>query len=302
MSTAMTLGRQFRSGEFEGTANLFAALNRVEVEGWNGPTGRALLVYVRRQVVKPAVRSAGLGGASAAHAEATGWSVAWETLASPRIRAAVSPWALVTAAVRRAVLSDRMAERYRTAPWRAWRVERFLAAGSGPAKAGEWREVADPHALAKPLSLTALIEQDDFDRAGADDVPGDTDPGHVVAELAAVLVRGGWPAADAHEVVLHVADHALANRPDSAEVPGWRHLALSLGVPPWQARRVTALLLGAPGWPGLVERLATAGASALRGPVIEAAVRATRDDSMRTPARTALTVQAQAARRASIAS
>lgn len=302
MSTAMTLDRQVRSGEFEGAVKLFAALDRIEMEGWNGPTGRALLVHVRRDVVKPAVRGAGLVGASAEYAEATGWSIAWETLAGPAIRAAASPWGLVTTAVRRAVLSDRMAERYRTAAWRAWRIERFLAAGSGPRQVGEWREVADPHALAKPLSLTALVDQHGFDRASTDHVPGDTDPGNVVGELAAVLVRGGWPSAHAREVVLHVADHALANRPDSAEVPGWRGLALSLGVPPWQARRVTALLLGAPGWPGLVERLATGGPSALRGPVIDAAVRATRDDSMRTPVRTAMTVEAQAARQAPIAS
>lgn len=301
MSTAMTRDSQVRSGDFDGTASLLAALDRIDTEGWEGPTGGALLTYVRREVVKPAVRGAGLAGPSAEFAEATGWSVAWETLASSAIRSANSPWGLLTAAVRRAVLSDRMAERYRTAAWRAWRVERFLAAGNSPARAGEWRQVADPHALAKPLSLTALVDQDGFDRPSDDDVSGD-DSGHVVDELAAVLVRGGWPAADAREVVLHVADHALANRPDSAEVPGWRHLALSLGVPPWQARRVTALLLGAPGWPGLVERIATGGPSALRGPVIDAAVRATRDDSMRTPARTALTIEAQAARRDAMAS
>lgn len=301
MSTAITFDRQVRSGEFEGATNLLAALDRIEVEGWNGPTGEALLVHVRRNVVKPAVRAAGLVGASAEYAEATGWSVAWETLRSPAIRAAASPWGLVTTAVRRAVLSDRMAERYRTAAWRAWRIERFLAAGDGPRQVGEWRDVADPQALAKPLSLTALVEHHGFDRAGVDHVPG-TGPGNVVDELAAVLVHGGWPPAHAHEVVLHVADHALANRPDSAEVPGWRHLALSLGIPPWQARRVTALLLGAPGWPGLVERLATGGPAALLGPVIDAAVRATRDDSMRTPARTAMAVEAHAARRAPIAS
>jgi hypothetical protein len=298
----MTLDRQVRPGDFDGTHNLLAALERIEMEGWNGPTGGALLGYVRREVVKPVVRGAGLSGPSAEFAEATGWSVAWETLAGPAIRSANSPWGLLAVAVRRAVLSDRVAERYRTAAWRAWRIERFLAAGNSPARAGEWREVADPHALAKPLSLTVLVDQDGFDRPTADDVPNDTDPGNLVGELVAVLVRGGWAAADAREVVLHVADHAHANSPDSAEVPGWRHLALSLGVPPWQARRVTALLLGAPGWPGLVERIATGGPSALRGPVIDAAVRATRDDSMRTPARTALTVEAQAARRDAMAS
>jgi hypothetical protein len=287
MSTsAMTLERQALLDEVESTPRLLAALDRVEVEGWNGPTGDLLLAYARREIVAPAVRAAGLCGSAAESAEATGWSAAWEALANPTLRSASSPWGVVTTAVRRAVLGDRMAERYRTSVWTAWRIERFRTAGERgeQPRHGEWRTVVDPAALARPMSLTALVE-DGYDRPVTDHIPCEADSDH--GTLAEVLVRGGWPAATAREVVLHVAEQAQNNRPDRREVPGWRTLAITLGIPPWQARRVTVLLLGAPGWPGLAERWATGGPAALRGPAIEAAVRATRAESMRTPARSA---------------
>ncbi|MGQ0631498.1 MAG: hypothetical protein ACT4P1_10675 [Sporichthyaceae bacterium] len=300
-ATAMTLDRQSLLDQVESVSRMLAALDRIEVEGWDGPTGDVLLAYARREVVRPAVRSAGLAGSAAESAEATGWSVAWEALSNPAIRTASSPWGFVTTAVRRAVLGDQMAERYRTAASTAWRIERFRAAsaaGDGR-RHGEWRAVADRGALTRPLSLTALVE-DGYDRPFTDHLPCEAESG--VDVLVEVLVRGGWSPQIAREVVLHVADHAPNNRPDRSEVPGWRGLAIGLGIAPWQARRVTVLLLGAPGWPGLVERLATGGVAALHGPAIDAAVRATRDESKRTPARTAQRVECRLSGRTAVAS
>jgi hypothetical protein len=288
-TTAMTLDRQSLLDAAESKPRLLAALDRIAVEGWNSSTGDAVLAYARREVVRPAVRTAGLTGAAAEAAEASGWSAAWEALAGSSVRSAASPWGFVTTAVRRAVLGERMAERYRTAARTAWRVEQFRAEGGrGQRRPGDWRAVADSAALARPLSLTALIDEG-YDRPVTDQLPSEADP--TMDLLAAVLVRGGWPAAAARETVLHVAEHGLRNRPDQAEVPGWRSLALALGVPGWQARRLTVLLLGAPGWPGLVERLATGGPSALRGPAIEVALRATRDAAMPTPSRTVVVAE-----------
>lgn len=272
----------------EAPARLFAALDTIQTEGWDSSTGDVLLTYALRNVVRPAVRAAGLGGAAAESAEATGWSTAWEALSNPAIRATRSPWGFVTAAVRRAVISDRIGDRYRTAAHTAWRIERYREARTEGRRrpAGEWSAVADPDALARPWSLTALLE-DGWDEPAAEEDTATDSP--LVEMLVATLARGGWPAAVAREVVLHVADYGLTNQPDRAEVPGWRPLATALGIPPWQARRLTALLLGAPGWPGLVERLATGGPTALDGPAIEVAVRSTRDRSLHTPARAALT-------------
>ncbi len=274
-TTAMTLDRQSLLDAAESTPRLFAALDRIAVEGWNSSTGDVVLAYARREVVRPAVRSAALSGSAAEAAEASGWSAAWEALTNPSIRSAASPWGFVTTAVRRAVIGERMAERYRTATRTAYRVEQFRAEGGRRSRRpGEWRSVIDDAALARPLSLTALVEAG-YDRLVTDQLPSEADP--TMDLLAAVLVRGGWPPAAARETVEHVAEHGLRNRPDEAEVPGWRSLAIALGVPGWQARRLTVLLLGAPGWPGLVERLATGGPSALRGPAVDIALRATWD-------------------------
>lgn len=299
-TTAMSLDRQSLLDAAESKPRLLAALDRIAVEGWNSSTGDVVLAYARREVVRPAVRSAGLTGSAAEAAEASGWSAAWEALAGSSVRSAASPWGFVTTAVRRAVLGERMAERYRTATRTAWRVEQFRAeGGSGQRRPGDWRAVADRAALARPLSLTALVDEG-YDRPITDQLPSEADP--TMDLLAAVLVRGGWPPAAARETVLHVAEHGLRNRPEEPEVPGWRSLAVALGVPGWQARRLTVLLLGAPGWPGLVERLVTGGASALRGPAIDVAVRATWDAGMRTPSATAAALQVEAGRCRSLAS
>ncbi len=73
----------------------------------------------------------------------------------------------------------------------------------------------------------------------------------------------GWGPAAAGAVVEGVAVTAVRDGKASAEAVGWRPLAAHLGLPPWQVRRVTVLLLGAPGWPGVVERMASEGEEVL---------------------------------------
>lgn len=286
-----------------GTADaLFAALARIEEEGWDGPTGRAVLDYTRRVVVSRAVRSAGFtGGPEAEYAEATGWAAAWEAMTSRCIRTADSPWGVVTAAVRSAVLNERIEETYGTDARSAWRVHRFKEAQRAEVRnrRNGWTAVADPAALARPLSLSALIDAG-YEPAS---VTGATSTSQwrlpIITDL---LVRHGWRRDLADAAVLHVCDHARQNPKGYPKANGWREMSLELGLPPWQARRVTVLLVGTESWPGLMERLDVGGQAALAGPAIEAAVRATVDETMRPPARAALTIDARTARRPALAS
>lgn len=88
------------------------ALHQVDLHGWDGADGRALLDRVRRAVVVPAVRRSGLRGPAADQAEASGWEAAWDALRRPSARTAVNPGGMVWVAVRRAVAAERQAR-----PW-----------------------------------------------------------------------------------------------------------------------------------------------------------------------------------------
>lgn len=276
---------------------LLDALARIEVEGWDGGTGRAVLEYAREKVVRPAVHSVGFSGANAEFAEATGWGAAWEALRAPALRGASSPWGVVSAAVRHAVLGERMAEKYGTGARSAWRIHSFRLAEPGATRdiPGEWNAVADRRALAQPVSLTALLEEG-FDWA---------EPGAIGMEwggrmeaIVNLLVGHGWQPAVVRAAIAHVSEHARPNPAGRPRARGWKEMAIGLGIPTWQARRVTVLLLGAPRWPGLVERLATGGDTALVGPAIEAAVRSTCEEQMRPPATAALAIESRPLRAA----
>ena len=73
--------------------------------------------------------------------------------------------------------------------------------------------------------------------------------------------------------------------PDSR---GWRRMAVALGLPPWQARRLCVVLLGTVTWPGLLARLIHDGPHARHTPAMQAALRSTRYRSMRSPVLTAI--------------
>jgi hypothetical protein len=260
-------------------------LASVAERGWDGPAGRALLAYAMNEIVRPVVRDLGVYGAAGEFAEATGWAVAWEALSEPGLAEQPRPWGMVSIRVRRAVLGERMADLYGTSPAAAWRIrkrDRLGANESGPRR-GEWNQVADRGALRPPLSLSRLLG------TGYDcpDEAAHRAPSPHLDILTDLLVRHGWPESQARQTVLHVAEYATQNQPQSTAAPGWRELAACIGIPHWQARRLTVLLLGAPGWPGLAERLGTGGPDALQGPVIAAAVRATRVESVGSPPRAA---------------
>lgn len=290
-TTTNTLGR--RSNESVGTAaQLLAALDQIDVEGWDREAGRTVLDYALRKVVRPVVRTVGFTGADAEYAESTGWAAAWEALRSPALRSAESPWGVVNAAVRAAVLAERMAEIYGTSVRSAWRVHRLRRTldTAVPGVRGDRTAVAEPAVLLRPLSLSALMDAG-YDRVG--DQQMNVEACGRLEVLVALLARHGWRPATARAAVLHVAEHARQNPSGTPKAHGWREMAVALRIPSWRARRVTVLLLGAPGWPGLVERLATGGEAVLRGPAIAAAVQATCDESMRPPARAAMAIDSR---------
>ncbi len=93
-------------GPLDSREGLLEELFAIEAEGWGGPRGERLLSYVRSHIVAPQVAAAGLRGPAADQAEATGWAVAWETMATKSIRAARSPWGVLWIAVRRAIMGE----------------------------------------------------------------------------------------------------------------------------------------------------------------------------------------------------
>lgn len=241
----------------EGLLHELAAL---DLEGWGGERGERLLNYVRRHIVHPQVHAAGLRGPAAAQAEATGWEVAWEALNSPRIRLADSPWGWLWVAVRRAVQGELMGSIYLTSDRNSSRVRRARSAS--------------------PVSLTQLLERG-WDQE--EEPSARAQLGSRLQAVVAALVQVGWERRAANAVVEGVAVTAVRDGKTSTEARGWRPLAIQLGLPPWQVRRVMVVLLGAPGWPGVVERMALEGDQVLAESGVRAALRSTLASSGPTP-------------------
>lgn len=247
---------------------LLHELAAIDAEGWESERGERLLSYVRSHIVRPQVFAAGLRGLGADQAEATGWEIAWETMTNTSIRNAESPWGLLWVAVRRAVQGELMACAYLTNTRNSWRVRRDQ----------EWTG-GDP-LLDPPLSLTRLIEEG-WERAEEPAVRVQLGP-RLEAVIGA-LVDVGWEKRTAHAVVEGVALTAVRNGKAATDAQGWRPLATKLGLPAWRVRRVMVVLLGAPGWPGIMERMTTEGPSALEEKGMRAALRSTITSSWPTP-------------------
>lgn len=243
---------------------LLRELATIDVEGWEGAAGRRLLAYVLSHIVRPQVLSAGLSGLAVDQAEASGWAAAWEAMSRPGIRTAGSPWGLLWVAVRRAIMGEMVAAAHLTGDRNGWRVERArqLAGDDRRGRAN------DP-----PVSLSLLLEYG-WEPA-ADDVAEVVELGPRLEAVAAALVDAGWEQPAARAVVEGVAVTAVRDGKASTEAVGWRPLAAHLGLPPWQVRRVTVLLLGAPGWPGLVERMVFEGLDVLDEQSTQAALQST---------------------------
>jgi hypothetical protein len=250
---------------------LLQELVAIETSGWESPAGQRLLDYVRSHIVRPQVRAAGLRGAAAEQAEATGWAVAWETLSRPSIHMVGSPWGLLWVAVRQAIAGERLAAHYQASVRNSWRAERARV---------EQRQAGRAHAFPRPLSLSLLLEQGWEPES---EPWACTGLGRRLEAVIDSLVHVGWERRAAHAVVEGVALTAVRDGKATADAKGWRPLAARLGLPPWQVRRVTVLLLGAPGWPGVVERMATEGCRILEADSIVAAIRSTATSSWPPP-------------------
>lgn len=253
------------------TTGLVLALQAIDMAGWSSDRGAEVLRYARVQVVRPVIRRAGLHGPVAEQAEATGWEVSWELLTGQRIRSADRPWGLVTAAVRRAVLGELISTAFGMNARAAWRVTADLRTagveGTRPA-------VARP-----PVSLCALRERGWEPAAAAELCP----LGPLVEAVITAMTEQGWPPAVAVALVHSIADDIGPGGRSTATLPGWRRIGHSLGLPAWQVRRVSILLLGSPGWVGVVERMVVEGVDVLRAPEVVLALRSTRRQWMPSP-------------------
>ncbi len=237
------------------------ALDAVERQGWNGPAGTALLDHVRTAVVLPVVRRTGLRGAAAEQAASSGWSAAWDALRRPSARRADNPGGMVWTAVRRAVWAEWEADR---GPWSG-------LAGVGPT--GGPRSAHPPRAGGRWLSIDQLMSagwQPTAAPCSPEAGPGVEQQGLLPA-LVDRLADTGWERAQAADAIALMADRVVRAAGRSPATP-WRWVALRVGLPQWQARRLAGLLLGGTDWSGVLELVACHGPQVLHEAAVEAAI------------------------------
>jgi len=247
-------------------AGLLTMLDQIADEGWDGPTGRRLLTFVRERMARPLAIGAGLRGLAASQAEATAWQAAWEVLAFQDLREADKPWGVVWRAAQRAVTGEVLSARYGTDPWRSGR----LARSGVPQLVG----------LEVLIELGLDAERDQSPRIAM------TLPDAYGAAIFA-LREVGWPAAIAARIIAAVADLPDPGALRGWTSVGWRTMSRTLDLPPWQARRLCVALLGTTTWPGLLARMVHEGSSAWETPAMLAALRSTRVRRLRSPVLTA---------------
>lgn len=112
-------------------AQLCRALGVVEAQGWDSPTGAAVLQYAQVRVVRRLVSLRGFSGHAIEEAVVTGMSVAWEVLDSPSVRQAARPWGVVWRAVDRALSAEILTQRFQCSRNRASRVAADAGLGDG---------------------------------------------------------------------------------------------------------------------------------------------------------------------------
>jgi hypothetical protein len=209
-------------------------LRRIDVEGWEGPSGRHLLEVARTGPVRAAVRRTGLTGPAAAQAEASAWAAAWDALQRPTARIADSPLALATVAAQRAVWAE-------------------LAA----ARPGEPHGITVVSLDVELASGRDIVAGSQAGSAGSPDITG-----RALGALQDALVAAGWSGPILREAIELLADHVQRGRRQRARVP-WRWVALRLGLPEWRVRRLAVLVLGREHMPGLLALVAGQGADVL---------------------------------------
>ena len=213
---------------------LRAALDVVDVEGWSGPAGSAVLDYARQRVVRQLVSIRGFTGHAIDEAVTTGLSVAWEVLAAPAVRDSHRPWGVVWRAVDRALSAEQMAARHQCSSARAWRVAAAAEGAEGVLFVDDTPRLEQ--VLGHPLA--------------AGQAPG---LGQRLDAVTEAMVGVGWCRWDAEAVV--GAAVALAGGPpsDGRTVSGWRPVANRYGIAPWQVRRALLALLGTESEPGILK-------------------------------------------------
>lgn len=246
-------------------AGLLSALATIDDVGWDSVVGESLLVYVRATVVRPHLVHTRLCNAAREQAEATAWEAVWEALTDDSIRTAESPWGVLWQVARHSVLGEIIAGEYGTDARKSWRARRRSAQknpGSTPRRASD--------SGAAPISL------EDLPNGGAEvaDEAGllSLDACPLLMLVVDALVEVGWTRSTAARVVEAVACSAGRVGSDAVD---WRLFATALQIPGWQVRRVAVAVLGVPGWPGLVQQLATDGPAILELAGAQAAMRST---------------------------
>jgi len=250
---------------------LRADLALVREVGWEHPAATALLRFVREDLVRPLVIREGLRGLAAGQAEASGWAVAWETLRSPALGNASSPWGIVWTEVLREVRAEAVSARYCTAPGRAWQVR-------GPSG-----QPPRPSCV----SLDMLLETGSEPTPASDPTDTVSGVGRVLGVVVDAMRDVGWDVSVATELVEAIGELSPRRVGSTRRKGGWRRLAEQLGLPPWQVRRVMVLLQGEPGWEGLLARVQREGPDVLGDVGVAAALRSTVVEWMRPPRRVA---------------
>jgi len=233
--------------------------------------------------VRPLVRIVGVGGLAAEQAEATGWATAWEVLRGPSLREAASPWGVVWVAVRRAILGEVVAGEYVTAPRAAWRIRPSTTTGTAAATDAGGVSVGGAGVVERPVSLDRLADRGYEPAAGVGTAQGYG--AQVIDVIVSGFVEAGWCPVLARRVVVQIAATAPRTPGALGRACGWRHLAVEVGIAPWQARRATIVVLGGGGWPGLARRVHEEGPSVLGDRQVRRAIRSTLSPGLPTPAR-----------------
>jgi len=237
-------------------AGLRAALRDIDAQGWQSRSGSEVLLYARDQIVDPTIARMRLAGHDAAQARAAGWAEAWETLRRPGTRDAASPWGVVHAAVRGAIVLEREAARYgrsRSSSWRLARCRnRAMTEGS-----------IDGQILGPQLSLEDLAAQGWEPAAAVNPQP---ELGPRLQVIADALVSVGWQRDQVDALLEWIASRA-------GRTPGVqrRHLlfdeiATHLQVSPWRVRRTYDLITGRGQTPSLFQQVVLDGPHIINTP------------------------------------
>lgn len=233
-------------------------LEQIAELGWDSEAGTGLLEQLRRCVVRPLVRRAGLTGPAAEQAESSGWAAAWDALRRPTAGTAENPAGMAWVAVARAIRSEvDGALGPLVDPW---------AATSGVVRAGPRTHAGPaPSHWHRPPEPAVRVDPPLADR---------TSLGPLLERVVRPLVHSGWEPVEVRELVAALAEHSR-HSPTVGAAVRWRLVARLQGVPEWRARRLASLLVGGAEGPGVLVLMLRHGPGILDHEAVTAAVLAT---------------------------